>query len=285
MSDEKVYGFSRTAKVLESAISTSNSPILFYGKDNIGKFTLVSSIAGELVSAPENIHVLNVQEGKTQISIEQVRTLLDDIKLVPFGSDKFRAVIVDGAQHLNNVSENAMLKLLEEPPEYVRIFLIADSLSSVLPTIRSRCMTIHLYHAQEDIDRTYDELGFAGNDFLKFVYRDRFGKIIPLKDQNEQQKFDIQKQIVESLPKITSKSEVIKYQKLFQEVNTIETLKMAFNYYRPKIQPNAGDTYEYHVMVIVLDALTSLSSGLNEKLVIDLLISKLSALNNKWYKK
>jgi DNA polymerase III subunit delta' len=39
---------------------------------------------------------------------------------------------------------NALLKILEEPPEFATIFLLTDNPSALLPTIRSRCMHLHL---------------------------------------------------------------------------------------------------------------------------------------------
>src|SRR5205814_13150 len=39
---------------------------------------------------------------------------------------------------------NALLKVLEEPPEFATIFLLAENATSMLPTIRSRCITMHL---------------------------------------------------------------------------------------------------------------------------------------------
>lgn len=50
-----------------------------------------------------------------------------------------RAVIFYGAQKMNASSANALLKVLEEPPEGVLFVLTATSAAAVLPTIRSRC--------------------------------------------------------------------------------------------------------------------------------------------------
>ena len=50
-----------------------------------------------------------------------------------------RAAIFYGAQDMNQNSANALLKILEEPPENVLLLLTASSAAAVLPTIRSRC--------------------------------------------------------------------------------------------------------------------------------------------------
>ena len=50
-----------------------------------------------------------------------------------------RAVLLYHVERMNEESANALLKVMEEPPEGVLFLLTADSLASVLPTIRSRC--------------------------------------------------------------------------------------------------------------------------------------------------
>lgn len=50
-----------------------------------------------------------------------------------------RVILFYGVEHMNEASANALLKVLEEPPENVTFLLTASSLAGVLPTIRSRC--------------------------------------------------------------------------------------------------------------------------------------------------
>ncbi|MEO0343592.1 MAG: DNA polymerase III subunit delta' [Pseudomonadota bacterium] len=56
----------------------------------------------------------------------------------------WRVAIIDAADELNVSAANAMLKILEEPPERTTMFLIAHHPSRLLPTIRSRCLTLPL---------------------------------------------------------------------------------------------------------------------------------------------
>ena len=72
------------------------------------------------------------------IPVDEVR------KITPFlrktSSDGgWRVVIVDDAHHLNRSSQNALLKILEEPPKKTVLILVADQPGRFLPTIRSRC--------------------------------------------------------------------------------------------------------------------------------------------------
>lgn len=59
-------------------------------------------------------------------------------------STEGRAAILYDVQRMNQESANALLKVLEEPPEGVLFVLTADSLAGVLPTIRSRCISFAL---------------------------------------------------------------------------------------------------------------------------------------------
>jgi DNA polymerase-3 subunit delta' len=82
------------------------------------------------------------------ISVDQVRAL------IPFfgttASDGgWRVVIVDAVEDLNRNAANALLKLLEEPPQQCLFLLVSHSLGRVLPTIRSRCRRLDLRPADE----------------------------------------------------------------------------------------------------------------------------------------
>lgn len=76
-------------------------------------------------------------------SIADVRELIRRSFLKPNDSDK-QIFIVCNAGKLREDSQNALLKLFEEPPESVAIFLLTESRSSLLPTVLSRGQRIHL---------------------------------------------------------------------------------------------------------------------------------------------
>ncbi|MBQ7569236.1 AAA family ATPase [bacterium] len=73
--------------------------------------------------------------------IGQVREIIDDLQTMPYeGSCRFFAFNEAGA--LNEQSQNALLKTVEEPPSHLVLILIAESLGSILPTIVSRCCVV-----------------------------------------------------------------------------------------------------------------------------------------------
>lgn len=77
------------------------------------------------------------------IKIDQIRAM------VPFMAHKaarggFRVAVIDSMDEVNRNGANAMLKLLEEPPEKSVIFLISSRPGQLPPTIRSRCRVVRL---------------------------------------------------------------------------------------------------------------------------------------------
>ena len=55
-----------------------------------------------------------------------------------------RVFVIEAADHLNEESQNAMLKTLEEPPAHAHLILLSSEAEAVLPTVASRCQTIEL---------------------------------------------------------------------------------------------------------------------------------------------
>lgn len=81
-----------------------------------------------------------VEGGKTKksISVDQARELPEFFAKSP-SQARYRVAIIDAADDLNMNAANALLKVLEEPPERGVLFLISHAPGRLLPTIRSRC--------------------------------------------------------------------------------------------------------------------------------------------------
>lgn len=79
----------------------------------------------------------------TQIRIEDVRAAIDFAHLTS-SEGGYKVIIVDGAELMNRSSENAFLKILEEPPAHCVIIMVSHNPGRLLPTTRSRCRTLAL---------------------------------------------------------------------------------------------------------------------------------------------
>lgn len=86
---------------------------------------------------------INLIESEKAVGIAQVRDFQKRIFLKPYKSDQ-KAVILEASNGLTLESQNALLKVLEEPPKNTIIILLVESDESVLPTILSRCKIISL---------------------------------------------------------------------------------------------------------------------------------------------
>jgi DNA polymerase-3 subunit delta' len=85
----------------------------------------------------------------TEISVEAVRQGLEVFQLsAAFGG--WRIAIVDSAEDLNRSSANALLKMVEEPPQRSLILIVSHRPGQLLPTIRSRCRRLRLDPLSED---------------------------------------------------------------------------------------------------------------------------------------
>lgn len=83
-------------------------------------------------------------EKPTVISVDDIREQVNnDIIIKPYSS-RYKIYIIPEAELMNPQAQNALLKTIEEPPEYAIIMLLTNNLDKMLPTILSRCITLNL---------------------------------------------------------------------------------------------------------------------------------------------
>src|SRR5206468_5523179 len=76
------------------------------------------------------------------IKVDQVRHVIDSIYFRPSEARERVFIFTDSA--FMKEAANSLLKVLEEPPEFATIFLLAENVGELLPTIRSRSMVLPL---------------------------------------------------------------------------------------------------------------------------------------------
>ena len=89
-----------------------------------------------------------------QLSIQQMRLLRDRARFKPQKGDR-RVFLVDHLDRANEQAANSLLKTLEEPPDHLVLLLTAENAYDLLPTIRSRAVTLYLAPLAEEEMRRF----------------------------------------------------------------------------------------------------------------------------------
>lgn len=90
-------------------------------------------------------------EKPASIGVEDVRgQLVGDIQIRPY-SGRYKIYIIDDADKMTVQAQNAILKTIEEPPEYGIIMLLTENADALLPTILSRCVRLDLTPVQDSL--------------------------------------------------------------------------------------------------------------------------------------
>lgn len=212
MNDWNFIGNRATVATLRRMVSGERIPqtILLHGPDGLGKATLARRLASELLgdhdrveqddlSRPENIQLIAEREKWTaekrnddpllfsshpdfvtfppdgplrQLSIPQMRALKERAQFKPLKGSR-RVFLIDHLDRANEQAANSLLKTLEEPPEHMIFVLTAENAYDLLPTIRSRSVSLplvplslgemHSFLAgRADVDQAARRLALAG---------------------------------------------------------------------------------------------------------------------------
>lgn len=92
---------------------------------------------------------------KASIGIDDIREqLINDISIKPYSSSH-KVYIIPDANKMTEQAQNALLKTMEEPPEYAIILLLTENTQNLLPTITSRCITLNTQPLQKEVITQY----------------------------------------------------------------------------------------------------------------------------------
>ena len=102
---------------------------------------------------PDIIYVRH--EKPNTISVDDIRTQINnDVDIKPY-SRPFKIYVVGEAEKMTVQAQNAILKTLEEPPEYAVILLLTANVNSLLPTILSRCVVLNMKPVSDELVKRY----------------------------------------------------------------------------------------------------------------------------------
>ena len=169
MNFHNIYGHESLIGHLKTAILLNKvkHAYILHGEDESGKMMLAEAFAKMLLcedvetkqsredscdrcrsclQAESKNHpdIIYVTHEKASIGVEDIRLQLNnDIAIKPYSSE-YKIYIIDEAEKMTEQAQNALLKTIEEPPEYAIILFLVNNISALLPTILSRCVQLNL---------------------------------------------------------------------------------------------------------------------------------------------
>ncbi len=163
----KLTNFIGNEKVVDSLSSLLDSgrfphALIIEGEDGLGKKTLARDLACALVCRSENKPCGECTQCKKAMQgihpdiseyipsgtansfhIDTVRSIISDAYIQP-NEAEYKVYILANAHCMNQNAQNALLKILEEPPKYVVFILTTESKSALLSTVLSRSVCVTL---------------------------------------------------------------------------------------------------------------------------------------------
>lgn len=165
---EGVLVESTTRVQLESIATNPAHAVLLGGEAHIGKHLIARAIAAELLGVPTEFldktsNFREIQTVKGVLPIESIRNAVSFFSLVVPGRRVVkRVLLIPDAETMTLAAQNALLKVLEEPPVDSVILMTSSHVDRLLPTIRSRCQLCRIKKPSETeanrfLRRQYDE--------------------------------------------------------------------------------------------------------------------------------
>jgi DNA polymerase-3 subunit delta' len=242
---DRLVGHGGTERHLLELINQGRFPhaIIFSGVYGIGKATLAYRLARYLLAGESDgdslslasdhpvfrrvrsgghgdLMTITLPEGKSVIPVDLIRQIGPFLRKTS-AEGGWRIVIIDGADHMNHSAQNAILKLLEEPPSDALLLLTTDRPASLLATIRSRCRMMHLNSLSDDdmvklMDDLIPDLDEDDRQTLLDLADGSIGRALNIVADNGLETIDDLKNLLADLP----------------ELNPIELDKFATKYSR-----------------------------------------------------
>lgn len=223
---KKFYGNKYTKNVLENMIKNDCAAhsVIFYGEKGCGKKTAADYYTSQLLcenntggrpcgkckscrNSADMTHpdVTYVQaDGKMKgYSVKTVRSVITDSFIRPNNNTGKKIYIFRDCSNMSVQSQNMLLKLIEEPPDYAYFIFTAESKYEFLPTIVSRCICLPVNACTlQEAESALTEAGFKSSDISSATecFQGNIGRCIEyIEDEKCRRRVDLTKNIAESI--------------------------------------------------------------------------------------
>jgi DNA polymerase III delta prime subunit len=171
----------------------------------------------------------SVKQNSASIGIEDIKQMQKKLFLKPLKGET-KAVILEDAELLTIEAQNALLKVLEEPPQHTLIVLSTNTKETLLPTIISRCQLIQLEEEELILsEKEKTELQTFLEDLPKWGIGERLKKAEQLaKDKNKAIEW-IEKLILVTREKMLTSEDSIFYANIIRHFQSLHTLLKTTN--------------------------------------------------------
>lgn len=189
---ENIIGNNKVKKIL-SEIKDPSHAYMFLGTEGIGKFLFAKEFAYKWLCESElrpcgkcksciqfagnsnvDLNVIEPEDGS--IKVEQIRNMIKKVYEKPIVSHK-KIYIINDADKMTTSAQNALLKVLEEPPLYIIIILIGSNEHLFLNTIKSRCIKVVFQELEkEELKSYFENNGVMVNEKYIELYEGSIGK-------------------------------------------------------------------------------------------------------------
>ena len=140
LNGEKNSGKEFIAKIFSFFFQCEKTGISLGMAEPCGECHSCIQMAGK--NQPDVIYVTHEKPGS--IGVEDIRSQINgDVAIKPYSSPR-KVYIINEGEKMTVQAQNALLKTLEEPPEYTVILILTTNMESLLPTILSRCVALNM---------------------------------------------------------------------------------------------------------------------------------------------
>ena len=246
------------------------------------------------------------EEDKKTIGVDVMRRMIEGIYVRPYTARK-KVIVINNFEQANVQAQNAVLKALEEPPEYVVFLLTASSEKDMLDTVKSRSLILRMQpYSKEEIKQFLREHTSADENEREFIAsyasgNTGKGKLLAEKDGFSQLRISV----FDALLHLTEKGSVIPFSSFIKKENQNnigDILECSLSFFRDMLMYKIGEDdlvangdYSVHirkasekiktqcilrVMQDIMEADANLKRNINFNLaVMDMVLGSLEEIN------